>query len=182
MAVRRELAVQFEIRGQRGLINVRVVPNQDPWASGHQLVAADFDAEAFRGFPICTATLRYHGQGINSWMGWVQMVSRDDEVTVDVPPILAYAGPLYTYGHLPALFDAPADPGGPDGSWQADTFLVVAPDVVHSRHLQPVAAFSWGYRLTDGNPELLEPVPRDAADWGGHEAVLAAQYPAWEFD
>jgi hypothetical protein len=44
-----------------------------------------------------------------------------------------------------------------------------------------VAGFSWGYRLTGGTPELLEPVRRDAASWAGHSAVLAARYPTWEF-
>jgi hypothetical protein len=183
MAAKRELTVPFELRGQRGLINVRVLPNDDPWASGHQLVAPDFDAKTFRGFPVCTATIRYHGQGINAWMGWVQLVTReyDGEVSVDVPPFLADAGPLYTYGHLPTFFDAPANPGHADGEWRADTFLVVVPDVIHSRRLEPVAGFSWGYRLTGGTPELLEPVRRDAASWSGHSAVLAARYPTWEF-
>ena len=49
------------------------------------LVVPDLDAEAYRGFPICTATLRYHGQGINAIMGWVQLITRefDGDVAVD---------------------------------------------------------------------------------------------------
>ena len=179
--MRRELSVPFEVRGQRGLINIRVLPNDDPWASGHQLVVPDLDAESFRGFPICTATLRYHGQGINAVMGWVQLVTHNSTVTVGTLPFLADAGPLYAYGHLPTFFDAPANPDHPDGEWRADTFLVIAPDVIHSRVLEPVAAFSWGYRLTAGFPDVLDPVRRDATDWSGHRDVLATRYPTWTF-
>lgn len=181
--MRRELSVPFDVRGQRGLINVRVLPNDDPWASGHQLVVPDLDAEAYRGFPICTATLRYHGQGINAIMGWVQLITRefDGDVSVDALPMLAEAGPLYAYGHLPTFFDAPANPGHPDGEWRADTFLVIAPDVIHTRALEPVAAFSWGYRITGGYPDVLDPVRRDASDWSGHRTVLATSYPDWSF-
>ena len=97
-----------------------MLANDAPWASGHRLVVPDLDAEAFRGFPICTATLRYHGQGINAIMGWVQLVTTTDAATrsttveVDVLPFLADAGPLYAYGHLPTFFDAPANPDRPD--------------------------------------------------------------------
>ena len=184
--MRRELSVPFEVRGQRGLINIRVLANDDPWASGHQLVVPDLDAEAFRGFPICTATLRYHGQGINAIMGWVQVVTRTESaarstvVSVDTLPFLAEAGPLYAYGHLPTFFDAPANPDHPDGEWRADTFLVIAPDVMHTRVLEPVAAFSWGYRLTGGYPDTLDPARRDPG-WPEYKAVLAGTYPDWTF-
>jgi len=40
MTAKRELTVPFEVRGQRGLINVRALPNDDPWASGHSAVLA----------------------------------------------------------------------------------------------------------------------------------------------
>jgi len=181
--MRRELSVPFEVRGQRGLINIRVLPNEDPWASGHQLVVPDLHVESFRGFPICTATLRYHGQGINAIMGWVQVVTRefDRDVSVDVLPFLAEAGPLYAYGHLPTFFDAPANPDHPDGEWRADTFLVIAPDVMHSRTLEPVAAFTWGYRISSGVPDVLDPARASATDWAGHRPTLSTAYPTWTF-
>ncbi|WBQ03254.1 hypothetical protein [Kribbella sp. CA-293567] len=180
--MRRELSVPFEVRGHRGLVNIRVLANDDPWASGHQLVAADLDAEAYRNFPICTATLRYHGQGLNAVMGWVQLVTRsfDGDVSVDVLPFAAEASPLYAYGFLPAFFDAPANPDHPDGVWRADTFLVVVPDVIRSRVLEPIAAFTWGYRLHGGYADPLDPARRPA-DWTDHRAVLSASYPDWIF-
>ena len=180
--MRRELSVPFEVRGHRGLINIRVLANDDPWASGHQLVVPDLDAEAFRGFPICTAALRYHGQGLNAVMGWVQVIRRsfDGEALVDTLPLLADGGPLYAYGYLPTFFDAPANPGDPDGVWHADTFLVIVPDVIHTRVLEPVAAFTWGYRLVGGYADPLDPARR-SADWSDHRAVLTTAYPDWGF-
>lgn len=184
--MRRELSVPFEVRGQRGLINVRVLANDDPWASGHQLVMPGVNAESLRGFPICTATLRYHGQGINAIMGWVQVITRTEvatgrsTTTVATLPFLADAGPLYAYGHLPTFFDAPAHPEHPDGDWRADTFLVVAPDVIHTRALEPVAAFTWGYRLRGGYADPTDP-ERRAGDWADKRATLAAAYPYWKF-
>lgn len=180
--MRRELSVPFETRGHRGLITIRVVPNDDPWATGHQLVVPDLDAEALRGFPVCTATLRYHGHGINAIMGWVQVVTRsfDGDVSVDVLPYFD-STPLYTYGHLPTFFDAPANPDHPDGTWRADTFLVIAPDVIRTRHLLPVAAFTWGYRLVSGHPDPLDPTPLPHTTWSGHRPALEAAYPTWTF-
>lgn len=180
--MRRELSVPFEVRGQRGLINIRVLANDDPYASGHELVVPGLDAEAFRGFPICTATLRYHGQGLNAVMGWVQVVTRsfDRNVSVDTLPFLADAGPLYAYGFLPTFFDAPANPGQPDGVWRADTFLVVTSDVIHTRTLEPIAAFTWGYRITGGYADPVDPARR-SADWTDHRAVLTKRYPDWTY-
>jgi predicted RNA-binding protein with TRAM domain len=182
--MRRELSVPFECRGHRGLISIRVLANNDPWASGHQLVVPDLDAESFRGFPICTATLRYHGQGINAIMGWVQLITnieaatRSTAVEVDASPI--QPGPLYAYGHLPTFFDAPANPDHPDGVWRADTFLVIVPDVMRTRVLVPIAAFRWGYRLVGGHPDPLDPERRDS-DWSEFKAVLSAAHPDWSF-
>ncbi|GAA0944318.1 hypothetical protein GCM10009554_38400 [Kribbella koreensis] len=178
--MRRELSVPFEVRGQRGLINIRVLANDDPYASGHQLVVPGLDAESYRNFPICTATLRYHGQGINAIMGWIQLVTRSGVVTVDAPAFTADASPLSAYGFLPTFFDAPAHPEDPDGVWRADTFLVIVPDVIHTRAVEPVAAFTWGYRLHGGYADPLDPARR-SADWQDHRATLAARYPYWMF-
>ncbi|ADB31389.1 hypothetical protein Kfla_2313 [Kribbella flavida DSM 17836] len=181
--MRRELSVPFETRGHRGLVNVRVLANDDPWASGHQLVVPDLNADAYRGFPICTATLRYHGSGLNAIMGWVQLVHRsfDDQRSVDVLPYFASAAPLYIYGHLPTFFDAPANPEHPDGDWRATTLLVIAPDVIHTRVLVPIAAFTWGYRLVGGHADPLDPERADPADWSGHRELLDRGYPDWTF-
>jgi hypothetical protein len=173
--MRRELSLPFETRGHRGLISVRVIPNDDPWASGHQLVVPDLDAEAFRGFPICTASLRYHGQGIEAIMGWIQVING---VAVDLVPNLSGVDPFYSYGYLPTFFDAPVHH---DGRWQADTFLTVVPDVIHSQVVEPIAAFSWGYELQSGRPNLLDVTALAARDWAGHRALLEAGHPTWTF-
>lgn len=175
------MSLPFETRGHRGLISVRVVPNDDPWASGHQLVVPDLDAEAFRGFPICTAGLRYHGQGIEAIMGWIQVITRGDDVTIDLVPNLSPVDPFYTYGYLPTFFDAPANPDHPDGTWRASTFLVVVPDVIRSHVVEPLAAFSWGYNLHAGRPDLLDVTPLPARDWSGHQPLLQATHPTWTF-
>ncbi|TCC50842.1 hypothetical protein E0H75_11795 [Kribbella capetownensis] len=181
--MRRELSIPFDVRGHRGLISVRIVPNDDPWASGHQLVVPDLNAEAFRGFPLCTASLRYHGYGIKAMMGWIQLVTRDfdGDISVDRAPNLNPADPFYTYGYLPTFFDAPANPNHPDGTWRADTFLVIVPDVIRSRTVAPVAAFTWGYRLEAGRPTLLDVTPLASARWSGHRSVLEAAHPTWTF-
>jgi hypothetical protein len=176
--MRRELSLPFETRGHRGLISVRIVPNDDPWASGHQLVVPDLDAEAFRGFPICTAGLRYHGQGIEAIMGWIQVING---VTIDLVPNLSGVDPFYSYGYLPTFFDAPANPDHPDGTWRADTFLTVVPDVIRSQIVEPIAAFSWGYELRSGRPDLLDVTMLAARDWAGHRALLEAGHPTWTF-
>jgi hypothetical protein len=105
----------------------------------------------------------------------------DNDVAVDALPFFA-GTPLYTYGHLPTFFDAPANPDHPDGTWRADTFLVIAPDVIRTQHLSPIAAFTWGYRLVAGYPDVLDPARIDADGWSGHRAALAAAYPTWTFD
>ncbi|MFF1817562.1 hypothetical protein ACFVWG_09710 [Kribbella sp. NPDC058245] len=176
--MRRELSLPFETRGHRGLISVRVVPNDDPWASGHQLVVPDLDAEAFRGFPICTAGLRYHGQGIEAIMGWIQVTNG---VAIDLVPNLSGIDPFYSYGYLPTFFDAPANPDHPDGTWRADTFLTVVPDVIRSQVVEPIAAFSWGYELRSGRPDLLDVTTLAARDWAGHRALLETGHPTWTF-
>jgi hypothetical protein len=52
---------------------------------------------------------------------------------------------------------------------------------MRTRVLEPVAAFSWGYRIVGGYPDTLDPVRREATGWAGHHRVLATRYPAWTF-
>jgi len=116
-------------------------------------------------------------------MGWIQLVSRESgsDVSVDLMPNLDQSDPFYAYGYLPTFFDAPANPDHPDGTWRADTFLVVVPDVIRSRTVEPVGAFTWGYELRSGRPRLLDVVPLDATDWAGHRSALQSNHPAWSF-
>ena len=38
----------------------------------------------------------------------------------------------------------------PTASGERSTFLVIVPDVIHTRVVEPIAAFTWGYRLHGG--------------------------------
>ncbi|GAA1579590.1 MULTISPECIES: hypothetical protein [Kribbella] len=174
------MRIPFTTRGYEGTISVRVEPN-DPAVSGHDLVVPDLDAEAFRGFPVCTATLAFDGAGINAVFGWIQVITNGSDVSVDLLPNLDATDPFYAYGYLPAFFDAPANPDHADGVWQADTFLVEVPDVIRSRRVSPVAGFRWGYALRAGRPIVLDVAPLEVGEWAGHRDLLAARHPEWTF-
>jgi hypothetical protein len=174
-----ELSIPFKARGLDGTINVRLRANTDPVRTGHGLVAPDADLDTFRGFPICTATLTYAGEGLHAWFGWIQIITVAGDAMVDLADIVP--GPFYTYGYLPTFFDAPANPHHPDCEWRADTFLVQVPDVARTRRAEVVAGFSWGYRLRQRQPEPSALDGLQAAGWAGHRDLLAAEYPDWQF-
>ena len=131
---------------------------------------------------MCTATLRYHGPGLKAIMGWVQVITRafDGDISVDVLPYFADT-PLYAYGHLPTFFDAPANPDHPDGIWRADTFLVVAPDVIRHPAPPPHRRLHLGLPPRVRPPDPLDPTPLAPTSWSGHRAALEAAYPTWTF-
>jgi hypothetical protein len=141
----------------------------------------EVDENVFRGFPVCTAALTYDGEGINAFFGWIHVITAVGEVTVDLLPNLDQTDPFYTYGYLPTFFDAPANPGHPDGTWRADTFLVLVPDVVRSRVVVPVAGFSWGYDLSASRPTVLPATELQTDDWAEHRDLLEASHPVWVF-
>jgi hypothetical protein len=63
----------------------------------------------------------------------------------------------------------------------ADAFLVITPDAVMTRVVQPICGFRWGYS-TEGERTLALPLtPLDPAAWPVARAVLQARYPRWEF-
>ena len=172
------MRIPFTARGHDGTITVRVTPN-DPAVSGHALVVPDLELDGFRGFPACTASVEFGGEGINAVFGWIQVISNGAEVSVDLLLNLDPTDPFYVYGYLPTFFDAPADPDHADGVWRADTFLVAVPDVIRSRTVEAVAGFSWGYELRGGRPALLGVV--EVGGWAGHRGVLTARHPKWTF-
>ncbi|GAA1156294.1 hypothetical protein GCM10009630_62850 [Kribbella jejuensis] len=172
------MRIPFTARGHNGTITVEVSPN-DPAVSGHALVVPDLELDAFRGFPMCTASVSFAGQGINAIFGWIQVVDNGGSVSVDLLPNLDPTDPFYVYGYLPTFFDAPANPDHTDGVWRATTFLVMVPDVIRSRVVEPLAAFTWGYELHAGQPRFLKVVALDG--WAGHHDVLASTHPTWTF-
>ena len=143
MQVTERLMLPFELRGHEGRVLVELSPNSDPVGLGHPLVAKDFDAHRFTGFPVLHASIDYAGSGLLAAMGWLQIIRHFDArgetgFAVDRFPLGPEDSPLYAYGYLPTFFDAPANPDHPDGIWQADTWLVAIPDLVRSRRLGAV--------------------------------------------
>ena len=186
-ASRQTLDLPFRLRERSGAVHVGIWPNDDPVDLGHPLVAVGYDETLFRGFPVVEATISYDGHGPRAWMGWLQVIERrDDDGTVtpdvDVPGFLGDASPIFSYGFLPTFSDFPANPDHPDGDWVAHAFLVAVPDVVRTRALAPVIAFSWGYRLVSGRPVALFPPTALSLDaWERHRGLLESAYPSWVF-
>jgi len=183
-----ELQLTFRLRDRPGVIAVRVEPNTHPDASGHELIASNYDRAAFAGFPLATATITYDGYGPRAWLGWLQVVERHDvdgmvSRAVDSARVPDDASPFYVFGYCPTFADAPANPDHPDGEWRAHTFLAYIPDVVHSRVLRPVTGFRWGYQLKGGRPRTLHaPLPIGALEWSASRALLETEFPGWRFE
>jgi hypothetical protein len=183
------LTLPFAARGGTGAVQVRYGVTEDAAAVGFDLVAVGFDADMFRGFPVVEAQVSFNQTGYRAMFGWLQLVTNTDaaragaaRVSVDVTPFLSGEdSPLAFFGHLPTLFDAPANPGDPDGEWLAESFLVAVPDIARSRRLAAVTGFRWGYQLTVGRPHPLPAVPIGPDRWRAHRPVLAEQYPSWTF-
>jgi hypothetical protein len=178
----------FAARGGRGMVEVRYGVTDDAVAIGFDLAAVGFEPETFRGFPAVTAEVSFSQPGYRAMFGWIQLVTRtaagtgEANISVDVAPFLASEdSPLAFFGHLPTLFDAPANPGHPDGDWVAESFLVAAPDIARTRQLTALTGFRWGYRLTAGCPHPLPAVPVGPDRWRAHLTTLAAGYQSWSF-
>ena len=152
------LVLPFAARGGAGSVHVHYGVTEDPAAVGFDLAAVGFDAEKFRGFPAMRAEASFNQTGYRAMFGWIQLVTTTHAghadattVSVDLAPMLASDDcPLAFFGHLPTLFDAPANPGHPDGQWVAESFLVAVPDIARSRRLAALTGFRWGYQLTAG--------------------------------
>lgn len=183
------LVLPFEARGGTGSVHVHYGVTEDPAAVGFDLAAVGFDSEKFRGFPAVRAEIGFSQEGYRASFGWIQLVTSTKAgqadtatVSVDLAPMLASEdSPLAFFGHLPTLFDAPANPGHSDGDWLAESCLVAVPDIARSRRLAALTGFGWGYRLTAGRADPLPIVPVGPDRWRAHQPVLAERYPSWTF-
>ena len=180
------LSIPFEHGGAVGTVDVDYRAGRDVDEIGFAGVAVGFDAERFVGFPVVEAHLSYEGTGYRRLFGWLQLIIRDADdgsgrdVSVDTTPALADIDfPLAAYGYLPTWYDAPANPDHPDGTWTAETFLVVVP--VRERVVSMITGFRWGYRLRSGRPSLLPVEPIEPSAWTAHLGLLATRYPIWRF-
>lgn len=168
----------FHARGRDGQVRISMRANDDPYATGHDRVARNFDALAFTGFPVVTAEVSFPADGPAGWFGWIQLIRhlRNGEVIyekIDGDPRLA---PLYLVGYRPTFADAPANPDHRDLQWRADTFLLD----VQAQHLSPIAGFSWGYRrYDDDRTDLIDPAPADDHAWARIRTRIVHDFPDW---
>ena len=159
-------------------MSVELSTNDDPEATGHGLIARDFDREAFTGFPIVSAEVDYPGSGPRGIFYWIQTVEHAHADGGHDTGVDSIHPPFYSFGYRPAFMDAPANPGHPDMDWIARAFLVEDPRVVGSSTFRPLAGFVWGYRLRDGRVEhLLELRRVEEEDWDAVREVYARELP-----
>ncbi|SDT34977.1 hypothetical protein [Microlunatus soli] len=177
------MTLPFHTRGRNGRLRINVHPNDDPYATGHDQVAKNFDASAFTGFPVLTAEVDFPREGPAGWFGWVQLIRhlRRGEVIdeeIDRNPLLA-GTPLYVEGYRPTFADAPANPDHRDLDWLADAFLVS----IGPARLSPVVGFSWGYRrFFDDRTDLIDPEPAAADAWERIRQRIRRDFADWETD
>lgn len=176
------LLLPFTARGRDGIVRVDVTANTHPaWVGS---------AEWATGFPICEASIDWEAKGYNALLGWIQMVGMRDPSS-DGPrhwvtdPLEIYDDlntPFSFYGLTPALFDAPArsDRTRPV-DWYAESFLCHAVSSPMAREAHPVAAFSWGFILSEERITIIEPKVLAPDAWSRHLGLLESTYPSWDF-
>jgi hypothetical protein len=182
-----ELTIPFRIRGKDGAVHVEYAINEDPRRWGNVLlgVGAPLNGEEVgQGFPLCRATVTFAGEGYAAVMAWIQILrfsGASNGVLVDQPPQLEGSGMPYVYwGPCPAFFDNPFTTTR-GVHWTADAFLVVSPDAVMTRVVQPICGFSWGYSTEGEQTHALPLTGLDPAAWPSACAILRPRYTHWEF-
>jgi hypothetical protein len=172
------LDLGFVSRGLEGVVKVTMEANEDPVTTGHDLIAADFDREAFAGFPVVCAEVVYPGLGPRGIFYWVQTVTHEGVNGSRDARVDAVHPPFYLFGYRPTFMDAPANPDHPDMDWIARTFLAEDPRVVGSSTLRPLTGFAWGYRLRNGSvTSLIAPREYQDEDWTSVRDTYATEYP-----
>jgi hypothetical protein len=175
------MEILFSLRGIPGVVSVAYARNERA-----ELVGGPAGSE---GFPMCDATVDYPARGYDAVLGWIQLVSSDDNLSggrdFEIDP-LDFLGelphPFCWIGLEPHLFDAPSRSPRLDMDWAAHSFLCVpdgADDGVFEAHA--LLGFTWGFRVRDEVIELVEPTLLTADDWDRHLPTLTSLYPAWRF-
>ena len=177
--------IPFTLRGIPGSIEMSIGENLDPRLVGYELLTGGLPADTARGFPICRASVRYAADGYASVFGWTQMVrSTDASDRFEMDPIAIYesvATPYAWFGVKPEAFDAPSRESRYEMDWEAHCFLCVSPDAVLTKHVQAVAGFSWGFKVTQSDIAFAPPRILGVNDWNGHLPLLRHCYPTWRF-
>jgi hypothetical protein len=185
----RVLELPFRLRGHDGVVSVSYGVNEDPDAWGFDLFDLPFDRALVRGFPLMLATITFAGSGYRALMGWIQVATVEERTpprtwsSVDVYPMHWETDtPFVTFGHAPALFDAPGpNPPRANERWTAETFLAICPDGARSRIVAPVLGFRWGYELDQMRATPFPPVSSSEEEWRRCLVTLEEGYPSWEF-
>jgi hypothetical protein len=174
--------IGFRHEGLEGRVLVSCVANLDPQRMGSR-------AEAL-GFPVCTATIEYPGEGYRALFGWVQLVRSTDNASggaaFEMDPARFFEdspAPYCWYGVRPILFDSPSRDERRPLTWLAHSFLGVTPRDAGARKLVvPLLGFSWGFRIDASEQIVLVAVEKLAlTGWDQHIPYLRATYPSWEF-
>ncbi|MGI9157880.1 MAG: hypothetical protein ACR2FG_14810 [Marmoricola sp.] len=180
--------LDFQLRGRPGSVRVRYGVNDDPARWGYPLLRIDSLVELSRGFPVVQAEVEHDAQGYAAMLAWIQLVrmtdldSGESSTLVDGAPQLEGLDlPYVSFGVRPILFDAPSTTTR-NADWDADAFLVVTPDALMTRRVQPLCGFGWGYRVRDGEPAATRLQELDAASWRRDRDFLAEQHPSWTFE
>ncbi len=179
-----DLTIPFHIRDDEGEVRISYEVNEDPARWGALLLGFNDLPDPGKGFPTCTARVAFGGEGYAAAMGWIQILrftGAEEGVLVDQPPQVAGVDmPYLCFGPNPSFFDNPfTDQHGMH--WIAETFLVISPDAVMTRVVQPVCGFSWGYSTEGERTALLPLALVDAAQWLAACEVLRERYPSWTF-
>lgn len=178
-----DLDLKFISRGLPGKVHVTMKENGDPRATGHDLIAPNFDPETFAGFPIVDAAVQYPAEGPRAIFFWLQIVSQYLTDGSQLSEVDAIHPPYYSYGHRPEFMDAPANPHHPDMDWLATTFLTEDPRVLGSNRLRPLIGFVWGYRLRAGRVlHLIDPRPAEMNDWAQLSRQYELEHPDLQLD
>jgi len=154
--------------------------------TGTVVVELDNDRDPHKpGFPVCTATVSYSGDGYDAFFGWVQLVGEGTPPIFAIDPLRIYERldtPYAFFGFKPTLFDAPTRTNRVQHvEWLAHSFLCASPSDPMSSDVQAVVGFSWGFVLDRGDVTLTEPRRLDATTWNEHTVYLASKFPAWNF-
>ena len=176
------MTLDFIHDGERGQIVVSCVPNTSPAAVGK--------GDEALGFPMCTATVEYPGEGYRAFFGWVQLVRSSDNRfggrAFEMDPLRFFEdapSPYCLFGQRPVLFDAPSRDTREPLEWLAHAFFAVTPRRDGPRTVVPLAGFSWGFDIRDGGAVEIRPVERlGQSDWDAHLAYLGDYYRTWDFE
>jgi hypothetical protein len=161
--------------------------NEEPVRWGYDLLQLDVSLESVKGFPYCSASVAFEGEGYAALMGWIQIVQfggTEQDAIVDVASQLGDMGsPYVTWGPAPTFFDAPCTVASKHKGliWTATTFLVASPDALMTRAVQPVCGYQWGYAIPDEQPKLAPLTIAPPATWDAACTSLRERYPTWEF-